>query len=292
MNNNTSTTIFLDRLPRRPYCSDNLTNGLHIRPAETALKHRHIQPNPPLQVAWLIFDIDYAGAAFAWEKTNLPPPTITVINPKNGHAHLLYGLTAPVAMSDAARDAPIRYAAGVQAAFLARLCADPGYAGLIAKNPFHDAWRTIWVQHLYDLGELAEYVTLPKILPRGSSVGLGRNCSLFEELRLWSYRWAREYKRNGASSDQWGDAVLGQATRMNNFDLPLAYSEVMAISKSVAKWTWRHFNDAKFSAIQSARGKRGGRPKTTTKNGAPWAALGISRSTYYHKLQNGLLVPE
>jgi len=291
MDNNTS-TIFLNRLPRRPYCADDLTHGLHIRPAETALKHRHIQPNAPLEVAWLVFDLDFVGAAFAWEKANLPPPTITVSNPENGHAHLFYGLRTPVGMSDAAREAPIRFAAAIQAAFLARLCADPGYAGLIAKNPLHDAWRTLWVQHLYDLGELAEYVVLPKQLPRRESNGLGRNCTLFEELRIWSYQWVREFKRNGASSDLWRDAVLGQATRINQFATPLASSEVMAIAKSVAKWTWHHFSDATFSAIQSARGKRGGRPKTTTKDGEPWVALGISRSNYYSKLQNGLLVPE
>ncbi|MHB1236077.1 MAG: replication initiation protein [Gallionella sp.] len=291
MEKNTS-TIFLNRLPRRPYCSDDLTHGLHIRPTETALRHRHIQPNRPLEVAWLTFDIDYAWAAFAWEKANLPPPSITVINPENGHAHLIYGLTTPVAMSDAAREAPIRYAAAIQAAFLARLCADPGYAGLITKNPLHDSWRTLWVQHLYDLSELDEWVTLPKLLPRRESVGLGRNCILFDEIRAWAYQWIRVFKRNGASPDQWRDAVLSQASGMNQFDAPLASSEVMAISKSVSKWTWLHFSDAKFSALQSARGKRGGRPKTTTKNGAPWAALGISRSNYYHKLQNGLLVPE
>lgn len=241
-----------------------------------------------------MFDLDYAGAAFAWEKSNLPPPTLTVTNPENGHAHLLYGLLTPVAMSDAARDAPIRYAAALQAALLAKLCADPGYAGLIAKNPFHEAWHTQWLQHLYTLGDLAEYVNLPKRLPKRSEltgVGLGRNCTLFDELRAWAYQWVREYQSNDASATQWHSAVQGQAERLNAFDLPLAFNEVKAVAKSVARWTWLHFSDAAFSALQSARGKRGGRPKTTTREGAPWDALEISRATYYRQVKSGLLVP-
>ena len=284
--------VFVSRLPRRPYCSNNLSNGLIVRPAETALMHRHIQPNPPLEVAWLIFDLDYRGGAFAWERVNLPPPTVTVSNPANAHAHLLYGLTTPVALSDAARDAPLRFAAALQAAFLAKLIADPGYAGLITKNPFHGAWRALWVQRLYDLGELAEYVNLPRRIPKRECVGLGRNCALFDEVRAWAYQWVRMYKRNDANPRQWHDAVAGQATRLNVFNVPLSYGEVNAIARSVARWTWRRFDDRHFSAIQSARGKRGGRPTTTTRNGEPWATLGVSRATYYRRRTSGLLIPE
>jgi hypothetical protein len=286
-----TSAIYQARLPRRPYCSDDLSRGLVIRHTATALRYRHIQPNAPLETAWLVFDVDYVGAAFAWEKVNLPPPTLTVSNPKNGHAHLFYGLNTPVGMSDAARDAPIRYAAAVQAAFLAKLCADPGYAGHIAKNPFHNAWSALWVQHLYDLGELAEYVELPKRHVQREVLGLGRNCTLFDELRAWAYQGVREYKRNGATADQWHRAVLGQAEKLNAFPVPLSFSEVKAVAKSIAKWTWRNFSDAAFSAIQSARGKRGGRPKTRTQDGAPWEAKGFSRSTYYRQLKSGLLVP-
>lgn len=285
-------SVFQTRLPRRPYCSDDLNRGLVIRPAATALRHRHIQPNAPLAVSWLVFDLDYPGAAFGWEKENLPPPSLTVINPSNAHAHLFYGLTTPVGMSNAARDAPIRYAAALQAVFQAKLNADRGYAGLIAKNPFHDAWRVIWVPHLYDLGELAEYVDLPKRRPQREVLGLGRNCTLFDELRVWAYQWVREYQRNGASAEQWQRAVLGQAEKLNAFTVPLSLNEVKAVAKSVAKWTWRHFSDESFSIIQSARGKRGGRPATTTLDGEPWAEQGISRATYYRRLKSGLLVPE
>lgn len=284
-------SIFQERLPRRPYCSNNLEQGLIIRPADAALNLRHIQPNAPLEVSWLIFDLDYQGAAFGWEKANLPPPTLTVSNPENGHAHLLYGLTTPVGMSDACRAAPIRYAAAIQAAFIAKLHADPSYAGLIAKNPFHDSWKSLWIQHLYDLSELAEYVNLPKRKNTQERIGLGRNCTLFDELRSWAYQWVREYKRNAASAEQWRTVILAQAEKMNGFDVPLSLSEVKGTAKSVAKWTWQRFDNESFSALQSARGKRGGRPKSRTQDGRPWEPLKISRATYYRRLKEGLLVP-
>ena len=286
-----TSVIFQERLPRRPYCTNDPSQGLIIRPATAALEHQHIQPNAPLAIAWLVFDIDRPGAAFAWEDVGLPPPTITAINPANGHAHLFYGLSTPVGMSNAAREAPIRYAAAIQAAFLVALCADPGYAGLIAKNPLHPIWRTLWVNHLYDLAELAEYVDLKRRQAPRSVSGLGRNCQLFDELRAWAYRWALEYQRNGAGADQWARAVLGQAERLNTFDVPLPYGEVKATAKSVSKWVWQRFDAETFRAIQSARGKRGGRPATTTGDDKPWVTLNVSRATYYRRRKKADLIP-
>ena len=121
------------------------------------------------------------------------------------------------------------------------------------------------------------------------NIGVGRNCTVFEELRLWAYKWVLEYKRNKASYTQWHSAVFEQAERLNAFAMPLPFGEIKHLVKSVAKWTWRTFTAEKFSAIQSARGKRGGRPKTTTKNGEPWSAMGVSKSTYYRKRKSGEL---
>lgn len=277
---------FRERLPHRPYCSDNLDHGLIIRSSDNALRHRFLQPNPPLQVAWLVFDLDYPGAAFAWEQANLPPPTIAVVNPANRHAHLYYGLVAPVSLSEASRQAPIRFASAIQSAFAAKLKADLGYGGLIAKNPFHPDWTSIWVHHLYELSELAEYVNLTKKLPRQESAGLGRNCTLFDQLRCWAYQWIRQWKSAGATSSEWFRAVLSKAEGLNVFTVTLPSSEVRATAKSVAKWTWQNITEEKFSEIQSARGRRGGRPKTTTKHGNPWDEDGVSRATYYRKRRN------
>jgi len=66
---------------------------------------------------------------------------------------------------------------------------------------------------------------------------------------------------------------------------------VFGIAKSIAKWTHLKFCEEMFidyvkkthtSEIQSARGRKssgGGRPSL----GAPWLAMGISRSTFFRR---------
>jgi hypothetical protein len=138
-------------------------------------------------------------------KTQTYPPILdsnswTAINQENGHAHIVYGMSAPVLVdSPDMRQAPLRYLCAVEAAFRAKLDADQDYAGLLTKNPVHPLWRTLRGPRLdYDLGELAEYVDLPKhIRKRGKKpeeIGLGRNVTVFEDLRQWAYRNIRGYK--------------------------------------------------------------------------------------------------
>lgn len=256
-------SVFRERLPKRPYCTNDLESGLVVRPAEQAAEYRYIQHNPPVYKSWLNFDIDRRGAIYAAEDADLPAPTLIVENPANHHAHLLYGVAIPVCISPAGRPEPIRYAGAVDVAFAEALGADRGYSGLICKNPLHPGWI---VHHgpelLYDLGELAEYVDLRpyrdkrKKLP---SYGLGRNCTLFDRLRFWAYRNV-DICRAG-SYEEWMRLVERQAEHYNDFESPLPWPEIKATAKSVGKWTWHHysgrFDDALFAKIQGARGKKG-----------------------------------
>ena len=276
----------LSRLPARPYCTDNPRKGLIVRPMASAIAYSHIQLNRPLEIAWLAFDVDRVGAAFAWEAPNLPPPTATVTNPANGHAHLLYALKTPVLLADSAREAPRAYAAAIKAAFAVRLRADRAYAGLIAKNPLHHAWRVIWVDHLYELGELAEYVDLAKEAASPRSDAEGRNCNLFNGLRRWAYQHVSTFRTHGGSQSSWTEVLLQQATALNDIPNPLPFSEVRQVARSVAQWTWKHFDETAFIEKQSARGRKGGRPRTVTADGEPWLAMGVSRATYYRRMRN------
>jgi Replicase family len=128
-------------IPRKPYCTDHLDQGLHIRSRQTALTRRYVQMNGPLAHKWMLHDIDTPGAALAYRDAVLPAPNIIMINPDNGHAHIAYLLETGVARSANSRLAPLRYLAAVERGFARRLGADRNYAGLVAKNSIHPHWR-------------------------------------------------------------------------------------------------------------------------------------------------------
>jgi hypothetical protein len=256
-----------DRRPRRPYCSDDLSEGLRIRSLSAALSKPYIQVNPPHLRVWSIFDVDREGGALAWEDARLPPPAWAAINRQNGHAHLVWGLVAPVLVdSPDMRQAPMRYLCAVEAAFRAKLEADPGYSGLITKNPAHPLWRVLRGPRIgYELGELAEWVDLPKHLPRRKpeQIGLGRNVTLFDWLRQYAYRNVRFYKTDVRNFVLWQSHLNSKALERNgDFQQPLDGREVWHIAKSVSKWTWRRFDiaasDARFRELQAHRGRNGG----------------------------------
>lgn len=92
----------------------------------------------------MVFDIDRAGASVAWEDAALPTPTWTAINRENGHAHLAYGLSAPVLVAESARWQPIRFFKGIKGAYREALHADRGCSGLITKNPHYPLWRVLY----------------------------------------------------------------------------------------------------------------------------------------------------
>lgn len=265
----TQLQLFTSTLPKKPYYTDDLISGLSIAKAEIAKKAKYIQHNGPTHLYWMAFDIDRAGAAIDWSDRGAPAPNLTVMNQSNAHAHALYALETPVRTAPDGKIAPLRYAAAVENALCELLGADRGYAGLIVKNPLHKHWQVAEWHHLpYELGELADYLDLktPKKRKVIEDYGLGRNCTLFEELRKWAYR----AKRQGwPDYRQWLDACLTRAQMINlQFTNPLALSEVRATATSVAKWTSKRITEGDFEhyvasthtpEIQAYRGKLKGK---------------------------------
>jgi len=252
------------RWPHKPYCSDNLEFGVSVRSLKTALTKPYVQANPPHLRVWSIHDLDRPFAATAWEDCNLPPPSWAAVNKQNGHAHLVWGLSAPVLLeAEDARRAPMRYLVAIEHAFREKLQADCGYSGLITKNPKHPLWHTLYgPQAFFELGELAEYVDLPKHVQKRKpeEIGLGRNVTLFDWLRQWSYRHVRKFRNFVLWQSECYDKAL---SRNGDFLYPLHASECHHIAKSVAKWTWNRFDAAaseeRFKALQAYRGKKGGK---------------------------------
>jgi hypothetical protein len=244
-----ATLHFFANLPRRPYCSDDLGQGLAIRRRDIAAEKAYIQPNPPGLKTWMVFDCDHDGAYGAWEGANLPPPNLAVMNRENGRGHLFY-LLRSVCTSNNARIAPLRFLANIEAAYTQKLGADWSYAGLIAKNPLSPRWKTHDIHgRPHTLAELAEWVDLraymqaPENRAQRITNGLGRNCTLFDRLREWAYSRVDLYREQAgaAGAEMWAQACLIQARGFNDFAAPLGESEVRATARSVAKWTWRQY---------------------------------------------------
>lgn len=254
-----------DRLPHRPYCADAKDGHRHIRSAASAVRKPYIQPNTPAVRLNLVFDVDRPGAGLAWEDANLPPPTFTVARRDRGDsAHLWYGLRVPVRMSDP-EDASraMRYAAAIELGMTRQMGADLAYTAAMAKTPEHGAWRTFRSPHLYDLGDLAEYVReLPKLPTRREAIrtGIGRNVELFDCSRFWAYRHARDFTRG--PFEAWQRAVFERSMLLNAdlFSSPLDIMEVRHTAKSVAKWVWtqQRRREAAFHLQQTNRGRRSG----------------------------------
>ena len=267
------------RLPHHPYCTEAYDSGFKpkIRAVDNALRARYIQANAPT-IAWrLVFDLDFAGAAFAFESANLPPFSWSATNPQNGHAHVAYELEIPVNMIDKSTKAA-RLLVSIEQALGVRLNADKAFSGFLIKNPIHQHWRTL--EHrskAYSLLELAEWVelsTTQKKKPKldNNNYALGRNCEMFEILRKWAYISIREYwKPNGhlawrsaclAKIDEiWGNDSINWGLKDHCYDA----NERKATAKSVADWTWKNTTPAGLAnlialthtrPLQQARNKK------------------------------------
>jgi len=302
---NPALDLFNERLPNKPYFSDDLHFGVRIAGKERAILAKYIQFNQPHAMFWLGFDVDRIGAAIDWSDRNAPAPTLSITNPENGHAHLLYALKTSIRTAPDGKMKPLKYAAAVENALCKKLDADVGYSGLICKNPNHGHWKiAVWQPELYTLDWLADSLDLNAANDKEiiADYGLGRNCTLFDKTRKWAYRAIRQ---GWPEYSQWLRACYERAGVYNlQFPSPLDDGEVMGIAKSIAKWTNTQFSKDSFidyvlmthsSDIQAIRGKKGveassggGRQKgsivlTSERTLKPWVNLGISRSSYYRR---------
>lgn len=238
---------FADSIPAKPYCTNKFSDGTRILPREAALRRKYVQPQiRARQIGWLIFDIDRQGAAIAYEQENLPVPTLTVINPSNAHAHLLYQLAAPVSTTDKSSKRAIAYLESIERAYKHELGSDPAYSGLLTKNPLHESWLVSANDVQYELSMLAEYVDLTKCnhAQELASAG-GRNSTVFETVRKIAYKIARTYE----TFDEFSREILAQCFELNHaFAERLPDREIQTIAKSITEWVWRRKNDLLISA--------------------------------------------
>jgi len=251
-----------------------------------------IAPDPPGWLTALRFDIDTEGGGAAWIEAELPAPNLVVVNPHNGHAHLIYLLGAWVQtdFGDPSRLKVIRYAAAIERAYTAALGADSAYAGRFHHNPLSDAYVTkVGRDKPYSLTELAQYVDLTGPPPKKSApTGIGRNVEIFDRLRRWAYTavsdWRMTSGRTGSVYEAWCRAVTDRAGQIADVvgaespRGPLKANEVGHIAKSVARWVWERYGADVPPLLREAR-IAAQRERERTRQAAREAARERSRMT-------------
>jgi len=220
-----------------------------------------IAPDPPGWLTALRFDIDTEGGGAAWIEAELPAPNLVVVNPRNGHAHLVYLLGAWVQtdFGDSRRLKVVRYAAAIERAYTAALGADPAYTGRFHHNPLSDAYVTkIGRDAPYSLDELARYVDLNEpAIKKNPPIGIGRNVETFDRLRRWAYVAVADWRIG--TYDAWCGAVAdrgGQIGADVGAESPrghLKTNEIGHIVKSVARWVWERYGADVPPLLREAR---------------------------------------
>lgn len=284
---------FLALLPDRPYCTTDAEKGLCIRPRQRAASFPIVQHNSPLVWRWMVFDLDMDDAHGRIADTEMPAPTYVAINRLNGHAHAAYQLLEPVTNFSTSRQSPVSFYRAVERGMTRRLGADPNYTGFVSKNPIHPKWEVDWqAASPYELHRLNDVLTSEDKKPwerrNPAEVSAGRNCTLFDDLRRTAYRLTAHHK----SYDAFLNALETMAAQINaQFTIPLIGAEVWATTKSIAKWTWKHYDprnqtrnvSPEFSALQAFRGKLAWSKTITLSKSRPWEAAGISRATWFRR---------
>jgi len=226
---------FSNSLGKKPYFSNNLSRGLIIM-SKKRLKHfKYVSLNQRMKT-YIVTDIDRPGAALAGDIIGVQP-SITVINPVNSHAHLMFKLNTPVSFTESSREKPKNYYNAVARTLNNRLGGDAFYCGLVTKNPCHPHWLVDYCNASYTLEELSEYCgTLDDSIQSSIDISFkeGRNCELFDQVRNWAYRHIKDY----SSFIQWHSAILSRCENENQFNPPLPCSEIRSVAKSISKWTW------------------------------------------------------
>jgi len=274
---------FIGNLPTKPYCTDDLATGLKIRPKNSAISFKYIQPNSPFYQHYFVLDLDYESALseILYSLDGIPMPNFVAETPNSGRLHAFFELKTPIYTTDASRQKPIMLANAVYLRLQQLFNADVGYSGLISKNPIHEQWRTYSLRKKpYTLTELSSKLDIDwqeakKPPKQHEAIGLGRNCYIFHTARHWAYVEIRKYR--GKTYNVWLQAVIDHCLKLNEgITEPMQYNEIKGIAKSISRYCWKKdaYHYQEFVDRQSRKGRLGG-IKSNSSNG------GYARSQKY-----------
>ncbi len=249
--------LLVERIPAYPLSADYPILGLGRRKKEDSLSRDIIQLNASNEVGCLVLDVDSNIDEFDWER-GVPLPNFLSVNPTSHHAHVAYVLGQSIPLP-CATPRQLKMLELTTEGLTQLWDADRGYNHLVCKNPLSPRWITrVFRERPYTLYELAEFTQhqqdtneVDAEALREDFALLGRNCKLFEELRLWSYAQIRDYYRNPVA---FHSAVLQKALDLN--DGGLGYNEVKSTAKSIANWTYEHMTERRSKEKRMAWSKR------------------------------------
>lgn len=281
MNNGTQEREHFESLwlPRAPLASKYKAGGYRRRSRARALGMPYIEANPTCLQSLIITDHDGGDADQLPDRLGLPRPTYTALNPHTRSGHIVYGLGAPVCLTDAASRRPVNLLARIEAGLVDVLGGDTSYGGRITKNPCSEQHLPLWGPNtaVYGLRELAGALDDLGALPRYDRdrtqlvrSAVGRNVGLFDLTRQWAYRRRGDYK----CADEWEEVVYAYAWDRNQTVIgeeftrgPMGEVEVKHLARSISRWTWRNITRT-FEDEQRRRGRRGGQVMTEKKREA------------------------
>ncbi|WP_083912806.1 replication initiation protein [Pseudomonas sp. Lz4W] len=289
--------LYKSKLPPKPYHTNDYYFGKKIGALDSALKSNHIQPNSLTHKYFMIFDLDGDLSVLDWADKGLPAPHLIVRNLDNGRSHMTYILKTSVKNDVHGFQKPIRYFSDVEHGLAVRIGADMNFNGLLTKNPFKSsAYKVLSYESTpYDLDYLNEFVDKDLVKKQRDEkrknkiedgFASGRNCMLFENLRLWAYSNWHSCHPTELSSN-----IFEQAMLLNTFECQLSTREVETIAGSVYRFINLHFSTERLNELKSERAKAS-RAKSSTNviynSEKPWDEEGIPKRTYYYRKENNV----
>lgn len=276
-------------LPTTLRCSSVKDSTLFRKKTDRANTYAYVGYNPPNITRYIVLDLDYDDALFAYYDHNAPLPQFIIRNPENGHCHYVYQLKDPVTFYGKSKSAPIRLLTATEQALTALLNADKGFTGYLAKNALNRNHETyITGVKPYTLNELSQNLDLERIKNPNEPMNdhtYGRNSGTFDVVRVQAYRIAGKLNETQLYNECIALAEIHNA----RYDTPMNYNEVKGIAKSIAGFCKSQAYIRSLSELQARKGSKGGKiskrkpVETSERTKKPWIELGISRSTYYKK---------
>ena len=259
--------FLITHLPKIMLCSSSLkTENPRSYQLEKhiALKHEHIQPNHENMWKFIVIDDD-VNSPDAYLDLPVPPPNMVVINPESGHCQRWYFLANGVSRTSMSKRT-------IQDYYLKTLLKP--YT-LNELNSGMGISKSDYEKGNLDQSEaflrIQEYCRKNKKM--SDNMGAGRNCTIFDILRVKAYKIHCEYstETDFANDLQFEAQKINQNYFSNNL---LPHNELKHISKSIARYCFTKLRNRKFSLPlsfierQKVRGALGGQTRSSNYAGA------------------------